>query len=1066
MITTGNMAFDQNKLYICISDIASPTTMKRRNGLKVLEKTYLSQLDVDSAFELLCGIKGKDGDKLVVSDIFISSIVDRKAPEIIREKAANCYRTCLKKSFPTKSLPSKSEDETKRSSYLFKAYIQYCEAFQSSFSPISRNGTSPKEEAEEIRLILVCTLRELLSYISSKLQKGNSKDANKNDCEEFNGIFDILNINMPENKVENVIHERHLINATSQVLEVISKTALYDSYPELTRECCSVIDLVAELFPSTIWKHSKSLLIPIVGNVSTDLKVPSGSDSLVDSTRSNALSTLSSFDNKGTSLLRHRHNKTRCASVRTSAKILSTYTTISATNKNCGNQAEYFDQSIESMEEISASHILRSWESDAIFDTSIPVRSALAKAVGDLLCNKFSRPNVSKIQCSLLSQGPCKPKHKSDLSYLSRLIVLLLHSMSDGSDAVRNIAEQKFEETKKTWLVLIGKSNDFPSKSDLFRLEMLSVVGNNIMASLLMDAKGSYLVQQKVRSLETMTLLLQRLEKENRALMSNQTNIMDWLCNYSTVEEFTIILCACLNDDDKDIYRAALSCSRAIGSFPELSNKTLCVLISTMNPKDSSAKNLQTGEKGAIEDMKTSKGLMFSSAKQYTAGLHLLSGLLQGIPAKGDMERNRVISIGLKKSYDISGILICDSIVGSLNKSYSLSCALLDVCKSLSEKIIISLDVATKSDKETNVSFVDIESNSSLNESIAPTIANLVCCCVYLLACPKDFKLNDEIMQLLECLSHLSKDGNYSIENLFRGNFREIFRFIYPEYDYGINEMIVPTECIEEHRMFAFEALVRVSGGKVVSENFDLISRILEYHIGTKCTESQYPVKLLFMGLLESIASDNSFPKKVLHPFFSTLLGNVLIPSLVWQVGSMASALRKLSSATLFSMLQNNCADSTSLFTLAPKILPILKSNLGDDDPSTRELVCLSLAMLFDILPRALGEEAVHQLYPDIIRCLDDSCENVRFAVCKTIRFFLRAAPSEHFQGTAINYITEQLFVHLDDPNPHFQTNIVDVLTVAIEVDSTVVLKNIALSRESHRTSQFLDILASKIDNS
>ena len=38
------MTLDQTKFYICISDIASPTTMKRRNGLKALEKTFLSQV--------------------------------------------------------------------------------------------------------------------------------------------------------------------------------------------------------------------------------------------------------------------------------------------------------------------------------------------------------------------------------------------------------------------------------------------------------------------------------------------------------------------------------------------------------------------------------------------------------------------------------------------------------------------------------------------------------------------------------------------------------------------------------------------------------------------------------------------------------------------------------------------------------------------------------------------------------------------------------------------------------------------------------------------------------------
>ena len=48
---------------------------------------------------------------------------------------------------------------------------------------------------------------------------------------------------------------------------------------------------------------------------------------------------------------------------------------------------------------------------------------------------------------------------------------------------------------------------------------------------------------------------------------------------------------------------------------------------------------------------------------------------------------------------------------------------------------------------------------------------------------------------------------------------------------------------------------------------------------------------------------------------------------------------------------------------------------------------------LFKILYGALGEEAVYQFYPDLVKCLDDSSDSIRFATCNTLKQFLRAAP-------------------------------------------------------------------------
>ena len=70
---------------------------------------------------------------------------------------------------------------------------------------------------------------------------------------------------------------------------------------------------------------------------------------------------------------------------------------------------------------------------------------------------------------------------------------------------------------------------------------------------------------------------------------------------------------------------------------------------------------------------------------------------------------------------------------------------------------------------------------------------------------------------------------------------------------------------------------------------------------------------------------------------------------------------------------------------------------------------------MFRALPGALGEQPVSELYPSLLKRLDDSSDDVRYAVCKTFRSFFGAAPATAFRGTCIDYTLDQLFVHLDD---------------------------------------------------
>merc|ERR1712172_156734 len=71
----------------------------------------------------------------------------------------------------------------------------------------------------------------------------------------------------------------------------------------------------------------------------------------------------------------------------------------------------------------------------------------------------------------------------------------------------------------------------------------------------------------------------------------------------------------------------------------------------------------------------------------------------------------------------------------------------------------------------------------------------------------------------------------------------------------------------------------------------------------------EYSLRISLMALLQTILSDEGFSRTLgAGPAFSAefatdVLLSLVLPNLVWKVGGMASALRKLAAATLFSLL-------------------------------------------------------------------------------------------------------------------------------------------------------------------
>merc|ERR1719478_720290 len=108
--------------------------------------------------------------------------------------------------------------------------------------------------------------------------------------------------------------------------------------------------------------------------------------------------------------------------------------------------------------------------------------------------------------------------------------------------------------------------------------------------------------------------------------------------------------------------------------------------------------------------------------------------------------------------------------------------------------------------------------------------------------------------------------------------------------------------------------------------------------------------------------------------------------------------------------------------------------------PDNRMIAVLTTGALLDEMQEVLTDEHLREVYPDMLKRLDDSNDEIRTAICKTFVVFFRVLPPK-WSSTLYGYIVKTLFIHLDDPSPSIQAAVGEVLETALHHDYDIFIK-------------------------
>ena len=145
-----------------------------------------------------------------------------------------------------------------------------------------------------------------------------------------------------------------------------------------------------------------------------------------------------------------------------------------------------------------------------------------------------------------------------------------------------------------------------------------------------------------------------------------------------------------------------------------------------------------------------------------------------------------------------------------------------------------------------------------------------------------------------------------------------------------------------------------------VAEYLHLVLPVFEAALQTSCDPD---LRMGMLALLATVLEDPAIGRtcREREGYGGTMLQRLLIPNCIWRVGRVASSVRKIAMRCVSILLRERLVAQDSLFAIChgeeKQFVPTLQSCLDDDEPMTRQLACLALMGVFEILPGKLGME-------------------------------------------------------------------------------------------------------------
>ncbi|XP_041813590.1 dynein assembly factor 5, axonemal-like [Chelmon rostratus] len=197
-------------------------------------------------------------------------------------------------------------------------------------------------------------------------------------------------------------------------------------------------------------------------------------------------------------------------------------------------------------------------------------------------------------------------------------------------------------------------------------------------------------------------------------------------------------------------------------------------------------------------------------------------------------------------------------------------------------------------------------------------------------------------------------------------------------------------------------------------------------------------------------------------------LCDILLPNLVWHAGRTSAAVRTSVLSCLLALLHGGAVTPGQLLCLEEKLCPLVLSALEEDSQMSRLLACRSLSAVLKLIGTSLHPEALNKIYPELLKRLDDSSEEVRGVALQALGLWLSCLTKDYnpeLCASHLQLLYQQLLLHLDDPDSSVQDRVLEVLKKASSVHPALLKTEVEAVRDKQRSPLYCEQLLHHISS-
>jgi dynein assembly factor 5 len=132
-------------------------------------------------------------------------------------------------------------------------------------------------------------------------------------------------------------------------------------------------------------------------------------------------------------------------------------------------------------------------------------------------------------------------------------------------------------------------------------------------------------------------------------------------------------------------------------------------------------------------------------------------------------------------------------------------------------------------------------------------------------------------------------------------------------------------------------------------------------------------------------------------------------------VGKPNIKIRKAAIICMMHIMEKKLIDKEKLYSMFKELMSVIKNTLDDDWANDLRFTSVVFVRhLIEYLHECFSEEEYKEIYPELLKRLDDSQDAIRIQSAKTFEVFFEHLPNP-WSSSLYEYTVKNIFIHLDD---------------------------------------------------